>query len=119
MKNVPDSTQSAEFDGYVKKWQRILNLQDWRIERSSGAAKAMAEVLIEYPDRLATYKLGSFGSAQITPQTLEGTALHEVLHVLMADLVKGKLKGDALVSAEHRIVNTLEKLLMSGEHGGT
>lgn len=118
MKNVPDSSQSAEFDGYVKKWQRVLNLQDWRIEKGQKASRSMAEVTIQLPDRLAVYRIGNFGSETITPKSLEMTALHEVLHVFLAEITQGNLTGDALMSAEHRIVNTLEKLLMSGEHGG-
>ena len=96
-------------------WQAKLSLHGWRIERSSGKTKAMAEVTVSYPDMLASYKVGSFGSAGTSPQTISATALHELLHVLLYELVNQRLlglDGDLLISAEHRVVNALEKLLM-------
>jgi len=97
------------FDGYVQKWQRLLNLSDWRIERADKRTKrAMAEVTFDKPARLATYRIGtSFGACQVTPDSLERTALHELLHVLLHDALE-----DPNDSTEHRVINVLEKLLM-------
>ena len=33
--------------------------------------------------RLAVYRLGDWGAEEITPQSLERTALHELLHILL------------------------------------
>jgi len=33
--------------------------------------------------RLATYRLGDFGAEKITPESLDKTALHELLHVFL------------------------------------
>ena len=106
----------AAFDGYVVKWQKILNLCDWRIERAGRpAAKSMAEVCFDPGARLAVYKIGrSFGAAEVTPAALEETALHELLHVLLYDLTSGESSN--LESAEHRVINVLEKLLIKGAH---
>lgn len=97
------------FDTYVQKWQRILGLMDWRIERSSRRSKrAMAEVTFDKGARLASYRIGvSFGSAEVTPDSLERTALHELLHVLLHDAL-----DDPNEATEHKVINTLEKLLM-------
>ncbi len=97
------------FDGYVRKWQRILNLGDWRIERSARRPKrAMAEVVFDDVAMLASYRIGeNFGAAEVTPDSLERTALHEVLHVRLR-----KFKEDPSESNEHEIVNFFEKLLM-------
>lgn len=97
------------FDQYVAKWQKLLNLSDWRIERSPRRTKrSMAEVSFDKEARLATYRIGvSFGAAEVTPDSLERTALHELLHVLLHDAL-----DDPNDSTEHAVINTLEKLLM-------
>jgi hypothetical protein len=100
------------FDKYVAKWQRNLSLMDWRIERSSKRSKRyMAEVSFDDEARLATYRIGvSFGSAKVTPDSLERTALHEVLHVLLHDLL-----GTPDDATEHRVINVLEKIFMGSQ----
>ena len=102
------------FDSYMTKWQSILNLNDWRIERSSKQAVTnMAEVVFDPESRLATYKIGRcFGSSPVTPFTLEATALHEVLHVLLYDLANSD--ASTVAGAEHQVINVLEKLLLQG-----
>lgn len=104
------------FDGFVAKWQKILNLSDWRIERSGKrAAKNMAEVTFDNGARMATYRVGlSFGAAEVTPASLEATALHELLHILLHDMLEAE--PAALEGAEHRVINVLEKLLIKGAH---
>ena len=82
--NIPNEEQSKLFDGYIAKWQVILNLCDWRIEKGQKSAKnAMASVEFHSPARLATYRLGDFGSTPITETSLEQTAVHELLHVVL------------------------------------
>jgi hypothetical protein len=104
------------FDGFVAKWQSILNLADWRIERAGKrSAKNMAEVVFDDGARLASYRVGvSFGDTPVTPASLESTALHEVLHVLLHDMLEAD--GGALEGAEHRVINILEKLLLKGTY---
>jgi hypothetical protein len=123
MTKAPDHPLSdddkAAFDLFVTVWQERLGLQDWRIKRAKKtAAKAnMAEVKIFHPNRMANVYLGaSFGpNTTVTPGALEGTALHELLHVFLAELVNQTeygIEGEALESAEHRVIHVLEKLLM-------
>jgi hypothetical protein len=107
------TAHADEFEGYIRKWQALLNLQDWRIERSSKLASkgAMAEVHTSFEDRLAMYRLGrSFGESEVTPHSLESTAAHELLHVLLKDLIHAT--GKDRMAAEHRVVHTLERLLV-------
>ena len=105
------------FDTFVAKWQHRLNLGDWRIERGSKPARKGAMATVEFDDgaRLATYKLGDFGSEKITPLSLERTAIHELAHIFLHDLITvAQDRGapaDALEAAEHRCINILEKLL--------
>ena len=110
MKNLPDEKQQALFHKYVLKWQRLLNLDDWRIEFSPKPSRSMAQVQILFKDRLAVYRIGTFGNTPITEEALETTALHELLHVLCEELTASSEEDQE--SSEHRVVNTLEKLLM-------
>jgi hypothetical protein len=117
MKNVPDVSQAKEFHAYLMKWQAILSLGDWRIERANKPAKdAMASVEFDAPARLVSYRLGSFGGEEINSSTLEMTAVHECLHILLHDLVETTADRNSTEEqremAEHRVINLLEKLLL-------
>lgn len=116
MKNTPSAEQALMFDRAVQKWQTALSLGDWRIERGNKPAKnAMASVEFNPCARLAVYRLGDFGAEDITPQSLERTALHELLHILLHDLIDvasdPRTTDDQLESAEHRVINVLERVL--------
>ena len=111
------------FDGFIAKWQTKLNLNDWRIERGLLPAKnAMASVEFNEPARLATYRLGDFGAEVITPESLEKTALHELLHVVFHDVLNaslGRFEADHIEAAEHRVINLFEKLLLQDNYALT
>jgi hypothetical protein len=116
MPNKPNAQQSKEFDGFIQHWQRVLNLQDWRIERGIKPARgAMASVECDSPARLAIYRLGDFGAEAITESSLSHTALHEVLHIFLFELIQAaqdpKATPEQLDSAEHRVINVLERVL--------
>ena len=118
MKNTPSADEALLFDQFVQKWQTTLSIGDWRIERGQKPAKnAMASVEFNDGARLATYRLGDFGAEAITPQSLERTALHELLHVLLHDLIEvasdPRTSGEQVEAAEHRIINLLERVLTS------
>lgn len=114
-KNIPSAAEAIVFDGFINKWQQKLSLGDWRIERGIKPAKqAMASVEFNPAARLAVYRLGDFGSEAITPASLEATAIHELLHVRLFDLIQissGKATDEEVEAAEHSVVNVIEKLL--------
>ena len=116
MSNIPTPEQAELFAKSVKKWQQVLSLGDWRIEKGMKPAKA-AMASVEFNDiaRLATYRLGDFGAEKITPDSLDKTALHELLHVFLHDLITvaqdPKSSQDEIDTQEHRVVNLLENLL--------
>ena len=116
MSNIPTPNDVALFAKSVKKWQQVLSLGDWRIEKGVKPAKA-AMASVEFNDiaRLATYRLGDFGAEKITPDSLDKTALHELLHVFLHDLITvaqdPKSSQDEVDMQEHRVVNLLENLL--------
>jgi len=122
MSNIPTPEDSALFAQSVRKWQQVLNLGDWRIEKGLKPAKnAMASVEFNEAARLATYRLGDFGAERICPQSLDQTALHELLHVFLHDLVTvaqdPKSSVELLEKEEHRVVNLLEKILFKDSDG--
>jgi hypothetical protein len=108
------------FAMFVHKWQDALNMNDWRISPSSKpAAKAnMAEVYkFDLEARLASYRIGEdFGGTPVTDNSVEETALHEVLHVFLHELIEfakdPSAKPADINSAEHRVIQSLVKALM-------
>ena len=110
--NEVSADDLVTFDGFVQKWQRILNLSDWRIERGVRRPKHnMAQVSFYDADMLAMYRVGTqFGSTPVNADSLERTAVHELLHIRLR-----KFKLDQSEANEHEIVNTLEKLLMDAK----
>jgi len=122
MSNIPTPQDAALFAQSVKKWQQVLNLGDWRIEKGLKPAKnAMASVEFNEGARLATYRLGDFGAERISPESLSQTALHELLHVFLHDLMTvaqdPKSSQEEIEVQEHRVVNLLEKLLIKDSNG--
>jgi hypothetical protein len=116
MANIPTQDDAQIFAQSVKKWQEVLNLSDWRIEKGIKPAKqAMASVEFNESARLAVYRLGDFGAEKITPESLDMTALHESLHIFLHDLMAvaqdPKSSQDEIEMQEHRVINLLEKLL--------
>mgnify|MGYP003640503411 FL=1 len=124
MPNIPTPQDVALFAKSVQKWQQVLSLGDWRIEKGIKPAKA-AMASVEFNDiaRLATYRLGDFGAEKITPDSLDKTALHELLHVFLHDLITvaqdPKSSQDEVDTQEHRVVNLLENLLTRDSNGRT
>ena len=124
MANIPTQQDAELFAQSVKKWQQVLSLGDWRIEKGMKPAKeAMASVEFNDIARLATYRLGDFGAEKITPDSLDKTALHELLHVFLHDLITSaqdpKSSQDEIDMQEHRVVNLLENLLSKDSNGRT
>jgi hypothetical protein len=124
MANIPTPQDAEIFAKSVKKYQLLLSLGDWRIEKGSKPAKAaMASVEFNASARLATYRLGDFGAEKITPESLDKTALHELLHIFLHDLMTvaqdPKSSEDDIEMQEHRVINLLENLISKDIHGRT
>jgi hypothetical protein len=122
MANIPTPQDAEIFAKSVKKYQLLLSLGDWRIEKGSKPAKAaMASVEFNASARLATYRLGDFGAEKITPESLDKTALHELLHIFLHDLMSvaqdPKSSEDDIEMQEHRVINLLENLISKDSHG--
>lgn len=115
--NPVSAQQSKAFDAFIVMWQKKLNLNDWRIVRSRRKTTNMSDIKPLVAHRLATYTLGAdFGGTVVDDHSLENVAVHELLHVLLADLTEiAATPGytqDQLMAAEHRVINTLLTLLV-------
>ena len=124
MPNIPTPEDAVHFAQSVRKWQQVLSLGDWRIEKGMKPAKeAMASVEFNQTARLATYRLGDFGAEKITPDSLDKTALHELLHIFLYDLLcvatDPKSSDEEIEMQEHRVINLLEQLLSKDSNGRT
>jgi hypothetical protein len=122
MSNIPTPEHAELFAQSVKKWQQVLSLGDWRIEKGMKPAKAaMASVEFTPNARLAVYRLGDFGAEKITPESIDKTALHELLHIFLHDLMTvaqdASSSDDDKEMQEHRIINLLEHLLTKDSNG--
>jgi hypothetical protein len=120
VKNAPTPEQLVEFDAYLKKWQILLGMNDWRVYRSPKrpAKTAAADVESDVAAKMARVRVGDFGEAPITPHELEDTALHELLHSFLAELVhvsKTSKDWTLRMNAEHRIIHTLVRLLVPAD----
>lgn len=117
MKLTPE--QADVFHVYMRKWQTKLSLGDWRVEHGTKPAPkgAMACIELDEQARLAVYRLGDFGNQPITDRILEETAIHELLHVRLRDLVcAAEDRDEDLIEAqEHRVINVLEQLLYGND----
>jgi hypothetical protein len=123
MPNIPTPEHAELFAQSVKKWQQVLSLGDWRIEKGIKPAKgAMASVEFTPAARLAVYRLGDFGAEKITPDSLDKTALHELLHIFLYDLLcvatDRQASDEDREMQEHRIINLLEALLANKDSNG-
>jgi hypothetical protein len=111
--------QVKTFWAALDKWQGHLSLTHWRIIKSPHRSKAMAEMnKWDFGQRQVSCRLGlNWGILPITEQMIEQTAVHELLHVLVAPLIQAAKAGDddAVASEEHAVINTLERLLAPGE----
>jgi hypothetical protein len=122
MTNIPTPEHAEMFAQSVRKWQQVLSLGDWRIEKGIKPAKAaMASVEFTPNARLAVYRLGDFGAEKITPESIDKTALHELLHIFLHDLMTvaqdASSSDDDKEMQEHRIINLLEHLLTKDSNG--
>lgn len=100
-----------EFTGYVLKWQATLGLTDWRFEFSPKRSKEMAEVVMHPTIPLAVFHVGkSFGDVEVTAESLEYFALHEVCHVFLSAAINTPSDTN-----EHRVINILVKRLMEAK----
>lgn len=117
-KCIVSEEHAQQFAACVVYWADVLGLSDWRIvvseQRSNRAV--MAEVFkFDLEQRSATIRLGKhFGNSPVNDRSLSELALHECLHIFFHEMIQfaqsGGLQED-IDSAEHRVINVLERVL--------
>ena len=116
-KNYLSDEGREKYKQCLVKWQNKLGLVDWRFNlREQKSPGAMADVNPNYQARLAIFRLGDWKASPQTELEIEKTACHESLHVFLAELielVQAESKQHCIDSAEHRIINILESLLVN------
>ena len=124
MSNTLTPDDVAEFGRHLREWQIHLGLQDWRVVMSPiPAKKVMAEMdKWDWQQRQVTCRVGlDWKSTPVTSETLAQTAVHELLHVLLYELIEAaknnQISVEALGSIEHRVINVMERLLVPGGEG--
>lgn len=98
-------------------WQARLGISDWRITKSNIHPAGVIAMMTDWDaeQRQVACRLGlNWKSAEPTKENIEQAAVHELLHVLLYDVVEQEvnLQESALKGLEHRIINRLEKLLV-------
>ena len=116
IKHVLTQEQQEHFYRMIDKYQVILNLQNWRIERHSQKPQKgnLAEVHVSYPDRSAAVLLCTdWGEKEPTPSAIAEIAVHELLHVFLRTFEAAVQSRDpeTVDASEHDIVIVLQKLL--------
>lgn len=110
------SDSFAEFEKHCLSWQTRLGLQDWRFimqhEDGEGPDGQFADVSYDRRTRTARFM---FYSKTETAQPIERRARHEVLHVLLADVLgeAAACRSDEhpdVVREEHRLIERLLKV---------
>lgn len=116
-KCIVTEAHAQQFSACVVYWADVLGLGDWRITVSDQRSrrKVMAEVVVDLEQRSASIKLGrDFGQTPVTQRTLSDTALHECLHIFLHEVLqfaRDDDKQEDIDSAEHRVINVLERVL--------
>lgn len=103
------------FESSLAYWQGELNLRDWRVhlKRKPTGRKVLADVEIDWEAAMAKVSLPKVWPIEVTPAELDSTALHELLHVMLAPLLQASRARDdeAAATIEHRVIQVLERLL--------
>jgi hypothetical protein len=117
-KQIVSEKHAQQFGACVVYWADVLGLSDWRIVVSEIRSKrsVMAEVYkMDLEQRAATIRLGEdFGHNPVNERSLSELALHECLHIFFHELIQfARDDGcqEDIDSAEHRLINVLERVL--------
>lgn len=109
------SSRFETFRGHGLRWQKRLGLFDWNVAwvREKSSDKNNADITYNYETRHATVIF--YDSCPISI-SLNRLALHEMLHLLHADLVyisaaRANPLNDDIIREEHRVVARLLAVL--------
>jgi hypothetical protein len=114
-KKVPDN-RLAEFESFCREWMGLFGLGDWTASFEwMKSTENRAEVSYNLISRQAVFGLSR---AKVPSCELSMSALHEVMHVLFADLsgMAEEARNAAVVlREEHRMIARLENFILGME----
>lgn len=112
------------FLAHVQKWQRLLNLMDWKIIDHTDRAKGITAVddclacvyEMDLSNRMVYLVLGlNDWSEPVTGERLDRLAFHELMHIRLyesyaAAAAAGDENDDTVAGPEHSVILVLENL---------
>lgn len=103
-------TRFIAFQQWVEHWIAVFGLHDWYADFQLDMEGAEAEAQVEYDrnTRHATFTYFAAAGKSYSPDRL---ALHEVLHLLLGDLIPEDC-GDDVAREEHRVIERLLHVLL-------
>lgn len=108
-----------DFQKYAKKWQEKLGVSNWAVyfyHRSLEDAYASTAWQMSGAVATMTFCTNWDNGRELNDAELERVALHEVLHLLMAELISQAearyTMADSIEIAEHSIIRRLESVLV-------
>lgn len=110
----------ALFKGYCDVWLKKLGLNRWAVYYyHEEIEEAYAQTVWNINGMCASIRLSTHWDEgrELNNKTLEQLALHEVLHVLLAELINHAedryTKDGDIQAAEHAIIRQLENTLLA------
>ena len=101
--------------GYVKDWQIKLGLSGWDLEISFNLAECIADCRVIGPPEYETGRLRfntrKIRKEKLTDAELEAAVIHEVLHILLWEIV-GEHANDEQERNEERVVQRITRALL-------
>lgn len=111
--------EKDKFYEFLFKWQELFGLQRWSVYLGKKSTKSLAELVVDKnkEHKACTVRLGeTWKNIPPNDHNLELVACHEMLHLLLHDFketIQEQPYNDVeILSKEHEVVNTLERLLM-------
>lgn len=116
--NTTTAKDFALFTKYVKHYQELLGLKEWRIDimhqDCSDPDTVSRAWFMSKDEFISLINLSKHWSGdEITNSRIKEAACHEVLHVLLADIIRFAglrfLPNGIIDEEEHRIIRRLER----------
>ena len=98
------------FENEVRTWVDRLGLKDWYVDFKLDGTATDTEAQVEH-DRNSRHATFTYFTASKKSYSPERLALHEVLHLLMADVIPADCSGD-VAREEHRMIERLLHVLL-------
>lgn len=115
MKIKRTKSQFQQFKKYCNQWINNLGLSDWHIEVLQREIETQSTTIYDIKARHACISLpNAFEADYCVIDDLNRLALHEVLHIALADIIHeaNTVKDiDDVIHTEHALINKLMRVI--------